>query len=267
MEALRIPGNKIVTQCHLSPLDLASSKESWGLRWPSNSHPNKEEAMSEIRWFHSSEDLDVVGLYRWCVSVIKRGRLAEVLVVDDEHSVVTYRLLPSEPTGKISQPTIDEISMIASSQSIGLANGGSYFPDFDEWACESIGIPLHGGRQLGPFEMELVSCRMNGALESLSDGAKILLDLWQRGLHPRPGFKYGTRWRCYEAPLGEGHAPWLVIDPAEGPKDWEGACLASRLASGVNKRWLHPISIDGSWRFLEVARPPPDSRWANPSRK
>jgi hypothetical protein len=67
--------------------------------------------------------------------------------------------------------------------------------------------------------------------------------------------------------LGDGHAPWLVVNPAEAPQDWGSTCLASRLASGVNKHWLHPISVDGVWRYLEVARPPPDSRWTNPSRK
>ncbi len=267
MEALRVPGNKIVTQCSMSPLDLDFSEGTWGLRWPSNYHPSKEEAEAEIRWFHSTEGLDVDNLFRWCVSVKGRGRLAEVLIVDDEHSVVTYRLHPSDPTGSIPHPTIEEISSISSSHSVELSNGGAYFAGFGDWACEVIGIPLHGGRQLGPYEIELVSLEKDGACTSFSVGASILRDLWERGLHPRPGFKYGTKWRCYEAPLGEGHAPWLVIDPAEAPKDWGGACLASRLASGVNKRWLYPITIDGVWKFLEVARPPSDSRWANPTRK
>ena len=267
MEALRVPGNKIVTQCHMSPLDLVFSEETWGLRWPSNSHPNKEAAESEIRWFHSSEVLDVGELYRWCVSVMREGRLAEVMIVDDEHSVVTYRLLPTEPKGVLPQPTIEQISLIASTHSIDLANGGSFYHGFEDWVCDSIGIPLHGGRQLAPYEPELVSERIADTPAGLSAGASILRDLLGRGLHPRPGFKYGTRWRCYEAPLGQGHAPWLVIDPAEAPKDWGGACLASRLASGVNKRWLHPVTIEGSWKYLEVARPPTDSRWVNPSRK
>lgn len=267
MEALRVPGNKIVTQCPIYPLDLDISEGTWGLRWPSNTHPGKEEAEAEVRWFHSTDGLDVDDLFRWCVSVIGKGKFAEVLIVDDEHSVVTYRLLPSEPSGRVPQPTIEEISSISSIQSVELSNGGAYFSGFGNWACEAIGIPLHEGRQLGPYEIEIVSVGMAGTSACLSIGASILRDLLKRGLHPRPGFKYGTRWRCYDAPLGEGHAPWLVIDPTDAPKDWGAACLGSRLASGVNKRWLHPILVEGVWRFLEVARPPPDRRWANPTRK
>ena len=83
----------------------------------------------------------------------------------------------------------------------------------------------------------------------------------------RPGFKYGTRWRCYDKPLGEDHAPFLVILPEDAPKDWAGACLASRLASGVNKIWLHPISHGDSWNYLAIKRPPADSRWSNPNKR
>ncbi len=267
LEALRVPGNKVVFRGCLTSLELGHKRDTWGLRWTSNSHPNKDIAVAEVRWFHASERFDAVDLYHWCVSVTDSGRLAEILVVDDEHSVVTYRLHPSDPKGNRAPPTKKELSMISSFHSVSLDNGGAYFPDFENWPCDVIGIPVHDGRQLGPYEIFLVSSSKDDELHQPSNDASILQDLWQRGLHSRPGFKYGTRWRCYERQLGDGHAPWLVVNPAEAPQDWGSTCLASRLASGVNKHWLHPISVDGVWRYLEVARPPPDSRWANPSRK
>ena len=98
-------------------------------------------------------------------------------------------------------------------------------------------------------------------------GGLVLWDLLNRGLHPRPGFKYGTRWRCYDEPLGQNHAPLLVIHPNEGPTDWEGACLASRLASGVNKTWVHPMMTGGDLMYISITRPPADSRWSNPHRR
>ena len=83
----------------------------------------------------------------------------------------------------------------------------------------------------------------------------------------RPGFKYGSKWRCYEKRIGEDHAPYLVVLPDEAPKNWAGACLASRLASGVNKIWLYPVNNEGSWNYLAITRPPADSRWTNPSKR
>jgi hypothetical protein len=267
LEALRVPGNKVVFRESLTLLEHDHARGTWGLRWTSNTHPNNDSAMSEVRWFHASDKFDAIDLYHWCASVTETGRLAEILVVDDEHSVVTYRLHPSNPEGNQAPPTNEELSIISAFQSVSLVNGGAYFSDFDNWPSDVIGIPVHAGRQLGAYEIELVLSSVDDGLPQLSDGASILQDLYRRGLHSRPGFKYGTRWRCYERQLGKGHAPWLVVNPVEASQDWGGTCLASRLASGVNKHWLHPISVDGVWRYLEVARPPPNSRWSNPSRK
>jgi tRNA splicing endonuclease len=127
-----------------------------------------------------------------------------------------------------------------------------------------VGIPLHGGRQLDRIESEVI---YSNDKESMSVTASILDDLWSRGLNTRSGFKYGTTWRCYAGEVGEGHAPWLVVDPtSEGPENWAEACLSSRLASGVNKKWLYPIYDIESWRYLQISRPPSDSRWSNPKR-
>lgn len=137
--------------------------------------------------------------------------------------------------------------------------------DSDEWPDERIGVPHPEGRVLNVSESRMIDS-LNDA-EQNTVGADILRDLLSRGLHPRPGFKYGTRWRCYDRTLGESHAPWLVVHPSEAPGDWGGACLASRLASGVGKIWLHPLQDGGVWNYLSITRPPPDSRWNNPNRR
>mgnify|MGYP003325727680 CR=1 FL=1 len=96
------------------------------------------------------------------------------------------------------------------------------------------------------------------------NGARVLIDLLGRGLNPKSGFKYGTKWRCYEGEIGMGHAPWLIVHPDKIPNDWNEACLASRLASGVNKKWLMPIIIGSKIEYLSISRPPADARWSSP---
>jgi len=264
IEALRVPGNKIVLRNNLSVLGVESSHSTWAARWPSDKHPREKNPVSEIRWFHASAELDIEDLQVWAEEVTSMNRIAEVIVVDDETSVVTYRVSIESPRGDMGDLDEAGIRNIRDREFKPLANGGVIILDANIWPNERIGIPHPNGRMLDSITCELV---YSDGGELLSMGSSILFDLLSRGLHCRPGFKYGTRWRCYDRPLGEEHAPWLVVHPAEAPSDWEGACLASRLASGVGKTWLHPLQINDSWVYLSISRPPPDSRWSNPNRR
>ena len=272
LEALRVPGNKVVLSENFDRLNLGMS-HSWAMRWASDSHPKKGAPEAEILWFESKDLLDgniendesiLKDLLYWNVEVRERGRIPEVLVIDEEYSVVTYRISESNPTGEMSEVTDEVIEVISKMVSRGIEGNGIFISSVSNWPLESIGIPLHGGRQLDTVETEVV--RSNGT-DNMSISASILYDLWMRGLNTRSGFKYGTTWRCYAGEIGEAHAPWLVVDPSrEGPEDWAEACLSSRLASGVNKHWLYPIQDSNGWRYLEISRPPSDSRWSNPKR-
>ena len=288
LEALRASGNKIVLKNNLESIGIYDSN-SWGLRWSSEKHPSNSEPVSEILWFYSNETIlhgnnnkgpmgelldwkDNSGtmevLLNWQELVSKNGRIAEILVVDDEHSVVTYRISEAHPDGRMNPPTeldFEKISRISKSE---IEGSGTFFSEIDSWPNECIGIPTYGGRKLDSIESEIYhNIIQNNSMSDLSDSAKILIDLWNRGLNTRSGFKYGTCWRCYIGDIGKGHAPWLVVDSSkEGPKNWAEVCLSSRLASGVNKKWLYPIFDKGSWRYLEVSRPPSDSRWSNPNK-
>ena len=270
LEALRVPGNKVVLSDNFERLSLGES-ESWAMRWSSDNHPSKGSPDSEILWFESKEQLyDIergeagllADLLNWTVRVDERGRIPEVLVIDDEQSVVTYRLSEEDPIGEMPQLTDEIISEITSMDSETLDNNGIFVPGVSNWPIESVGIPLQGGRLLDSVEAEIIQSD-----SELSISASILNDLWMRGLNTRSGFKYGTTWRCYPGQVGDSHAPWLVVDPtSEAPDNWSEACLSSRLASGVNKKWLFPINDNGEWRYLQISRPPSDSRWSNPKR-
>ena len=272
LEALRVPGNKVVLSENFRALNLGES-DSWAMRWSSDSHPSKGAPESEILWFESKDRLTdsrgggesvLKDLLYWCVQVEERGRIPEVLVIDDEQSVVTYRLSESNPRGEMPEPTEEIFANISKMESKSITGNGLFFPSQTKWPLESIGIPLHGGRQLDHIEAEVVKSNFD---ENIPLSASILYDLWMRGLNTRSGFKYGTTWRCYSKGVGDAHAPWLVVDPtSEGPDNWAEACLSSRLASGVNKHWLYPIMDNGNWRYLQISRPPSDSRWSNPRR-
>jgi tRNA splicing endonuclease len=275
LEALRVPGNKVVLHQNFSKLGIDNCN-SWGIRWASDKHPARDEPDSEVIWFNSSELLSdksnqshsLESILQWSNEVHSKDRISEVLVVDEEKSVVTYRISESDPTGVLRPPDFNEFQRISELKSIDLGEDGVFIIQDEDWAFDAIGLPVHGGRQLEKIEYEVVQSVTNQATKNMSVSSSLVLDLWKRGLNTRSGFKYGTKWRCYPSDVGEGHAPWLVVDPSsDNPKNWAEACLSSRLASGVNKHWLYPINDRGNgWRYLQISRPPSDSRWSNPIR-
>ena len=267
LEAVRVPGNKIIlTNYYKGKSKLIFNEKTWGLRWNSDCHPRDESPVSEVRWFHSSEYIEINELLSWAIDASSRNRIAEVLIVDNEQAVVTYNITSENPVGELSPPDDIDIGRILNIfKTVKLEREGtiyshSYFPSPQPWPFEQIGIDWHGDRYLDDVTEEYMMG--TGSLES-----QVFADLIERGLHPRPGFKYGTKWRCYEKKIGTEHAPWLVSSPKNNLITWENACLASRLASGVNKTWLQPLKIDSVWKYIGIIRPPANSRWTNPIKK
>ena len=251
MEAVRIPGNKVVLNIDQWSSDYDFEENSWAMRWPSNLHPRESDPVSELQIFNSNDPIIPEELYSWCEGVEHKGLIPEIIVVDEEGSAVTYRISIEDPRGELGKYSgidIDTGSLYE------ISSGGYFIPGLDiEESRVSEGL-LGGGIT-------------DSAFRSLIEGdedtrAVVLLDLLNRGLNPKSGFKYGTKWRCYEGNVGESHAPWLVADPENIPSDWNEACLASRLASGVNKTWLMPIFTRGHIDYMSISRPPTDSRWS-----
>ena len=56
LEALRVPGNKVVLSENFDRLNLGMS-HSWAMRWASDSHPKKGAPEAEILWFESKDCL------------------------------------------------------------------------------------------------------------------------------------------------------------------------------------------------------------------
>ena len=252
LEALRVPGNLIILTEHEHSSQWDTELESWALRWHKENHPDSAEPTAEIRWHHSSDAVDWAELLSWTSAVINKHRIPEVLVIDDEGSIVTYELSICQPQGNLSFniDTFGEYILEEKENRYGI----------DEWSMTHVGIPTRWGHRLNPSETSLLESNTKSSTNSVH------LDLLSRGLALRSGFKYGTHWRGYSGPVGKDHAPYLIDTPENAPKTWAKACLSARLAAGVNKNLL--IAIEGEEiQYLQIDRPPSVRRWTNLHRR
>ena len=236
LEALRVPGNLV----QLYPEDNCS-QGTWALRWHKEHHPDRDNPTSEIRWYKARDDLDINEIFSWTVSVVNKDRIPEVLVIDDEFSIVSYELKIADPTGNVHYDS--SLEMI-------------------EW--DNLGINTRFGNRFNEIELSIIHNK------ELTTHNTVLSDLISRGIAIRSGFKYGTLWRGYSNKIGTEHAPWLIDTAIEAPINWTQACLNARLAAGVNKQYIVAITDEdthsNSIQYLEFRRPPSHRRWTNLTR-
>ena len=80
--------------------------------------------------------------------MVQRGhrtnRIAEVLVVDEEQSVVTYRLNIVDIKGNVGSIDLSLFKKIVEMDHKSTASGGAFFPNVIDWPLETVGIPLMG---------------------------------------------------------------------------------------------------------------------------
>ena len=276
LDALRFPGEKVVLAENLTAANaVLLDSRSWALRWPRNVAPKDAEPIAEIRWVKSSDSIDWSELSEWTSNIESGGRIPELMIIDEEHSVVTYRSTFHTPKGSLGNPfrelDNEQRRIIAHTWSKSSETSEGYWLDIDasKWPIAGIGIRLEGGIWVSNVEARIVSRIVNPTMPAPSGEEayqfELLSDLISKGMAVRSGFKYGTRWRAYAGMVGSEHAPWLIVPVEEAPINWGEACLSARLASNVNKFWLcaAPTS-NNEWRYLAIERPPSDSRWTNP---
>ncbi len=236
LEALRVPGNLI----QLYPENNASVG-TWALRWHKEHHPDRDDPTSEIRWYRARDDIEINELLLWTISVVNNDRIPEVLVIDDECSIVSYELMIANPSGNVQYDSTLEMT---------------------EW--KNLGIHTRFRNRLNDIELSMVQ------QHEFTIHNTVLSDLISRGLAIRSGFKYGTLWRVYSSNVGDEHAPWLIDTEVEAPINWTQACLNARLAAGVNKKYAIAITDRdnhvNSIQYLEIRRPPSYRRWTNLTR-
>ena len=248
-EAMRQPGNKVLWHDHFEEMDFELIGGTQALRWDAKNHPSRSRPDAEVRWNHARSEFDIKELLKWCRAVNELDRFAEMLIVDDDLDVVSYRVKEVRPKGRFEAPSFDE------GDSIEMLNGSSWVSE----KGETGGIPSFLG---GCVLDENSLTKANDGL-----GPRVARDMEDRGLLVRTGFKYGVRWRAYEGDMSDGHAPWLVSHPHSLPTDWTSACQGSRLSSGVNKTMLLPVVDEDSVSYVAIVRPPPDARWSTTRRR
>ena len=248
-EAMRQPGNKVLWHDHFEEMDFEITDGTQALRWDAKNHPARGLPDAEVRWNHARSEFDIRDLLNWCRAVKELDRFAEMLIVDDDLDVVSYRVKEVQPKGRFEAQFFD------GDGAIGMLNGSSWVSK----KGDSAGIPSFlGGHVLDENSLSEVNDNL---------GARVAKDMEDRGLLVRTGFKYGVRWRAYEGDMSENHAPWLVSHPHSLPADWTSACQGSRLSSGVNKTMLLPVVEGDSVSYVAIVRPPPDARWSTTRRR
>ena len=229
---------------------------TWALRWNREQIFSKERPVAHVRWAWTTDEIDWMEMVEWTSWVHEQGMLAEFLVIDEEMDVTMYLLSQVEPSGhqqlwtSFSDSERNQITDLWGSR---IARGdGWYIPNAINWHWDSIGVEHLSGRHLRHEEGQLVHASISG--EELESSLELYTDLVGRGVLLRPGFKYGSRWRVYDTPVGKAHAPWLIQPHDDAPRTWEAACLAVRLSEGVHKMWLCALPFKDSWFYLHMQR-------------
>ena len=256
-DVARSGGELVVPVEHLSgKRDFSFSETTWALRWNREQHFSKEDPVAHVRWAWTTDQVNWLELEAWTADVTKRGLMAELFVVDEELDVTMYRLGYADISG--GQPTwssleVEQIEQLKDAWNCKIERGsGWYIPLEKQWPWSSIGVDHLSGRHLRSEEGRWLSTKLAG--NSIPNDLALYDDLMSRGVVLRPGFKFGSQWRIYDAAVGDAHAPWLLLPSESAPGNWNEACLSVRLAEGVHKVWVCAFSHEGAWRYLKMQR-------------
>jgi len=254
IEAVR-SGGEILQLYREENSDHNIPSSTWGLRWNRTDHPSKGPPIAQVRWFLSTDSLELENILNWVDIVETQGQRAEIVVVDPEYDCTIYKLTRTTPTGNMLSPSkLDKHAWddIAESLECSTVSAEGRFINRQDWPLENLGLQQAGGVCLDAIETSWLQSKTTG--EKMSGEVLILDTLLENGLLARPGFKYGCRWRVYDSPVGEAHAPWLLSTPEQKPRSWDEACLRARLAAGVNKLWISALLLQNESVFLGMER-------------
>ena len=253
MDVLRNGGERVVPMKHLGDRFPSVSPHTWAIRFERHESWRQHDGFSQIRVQRTHDKVDWDELNEWVHGVLAAKHVPELCVIDDELDATVYTLTHEQPHGDqilpddLSPQLQSELESLIS-RSVSVENG-MFISDVSTWPLPAIGIQHFSGRFLRKEEHEYL---MN--LADKNPKLDLYAYLASQRLLLRPGFKYGCLWRAYETGINVEHAPWLIQPVDEAATNWEGICLAVRLAEGVNKRWLCASQYGGKWAFLNIQR-------------
>ena len=257
-DVARSGGELVIPAVHLKD-ELAEKihPSTWAVRWRREQSFGKEQPEAQARWACTTDSVDIVELLEWASNVKSDGYIPELYIVDEEMDVTMYRLdnINMEGNQKTwNQLTESEQDSIRQFWSQKLPWGdGWYIPSQQQWAWAAVGVEHMSGRLLRREEGEWLANILSNENQP-SNVDSLFAHLMAKGLIIRPGFKFGCRWRVYDAAVEQSHAPWLVQTESDAPSTWEGVCLSVRLAEGVHKSWVCIIGQKDDWNCLQIKR-------------
>jgi len=230
------------------------------------------------------EPFDLEQTLTWARKADERKVTALAGVVDEEGGLTYFELtLPDPAGGEVDHrpgridgkaTLVDELLTVKGDPACRSLEGAGY----GRRVGERYRLSLLEGLYLAQ-EWSLAIGGPEGLLETPALAWKVLklqADLplrlavyrYLRGLDylPKTGFKFGTHFRIYDRPLGQGrlrphgghtdrhsfagsgHAPWLVhAHPADFKGSWPGLARTVRLAHGVRKKlWLARVTDEAA---------------------
>lgn len=253
MDVLRNGGERVVPMDHLTDRFPTISNHTWAIRFERHESWRQHGGFSQIRVQRTHDEVNWEELNQWVQSVLENNHIPELCVIDDELDATVYNLSHEQPHGDqvllsdLSAELYTDLESLIS-RSVSVENG-MFVSDVSSWPLPAIGIEHFSGRFLRNEEHEYLRSLTNG-----EQADNLYAYLASQRLLLRPGFKFGCLWRAYETGISVEHAPWLIQPVNEAAKNWEGICLAVRLAEGVNKRWLCASEFEGKWTFLNIQR-------------
>lgn len=215
---------------------------------------------------HPVDEREPMGLDRlmeWARQAGRRGVEALAGVVDEEGGLTYFSLALAAPGGGgvAAKPTLGEpataqleggllaVGAPAAREALEAAGYGKPVgPHYRLSLLEGLYLAQTGALGLANNEGALSWAELAGHARRLQPDLGLRLALYRhlrgRGLLPKTGFKFGTHFRVYDKPMGQGHAPWLVHAlPAGYEGTWPELARAVRLAHGVRKQlWLARVS-------------------------
>ncbi len=230
-------------------------------------HPDRQKASMLVEAVPETGRTSVGDLLELVQEGVGLGRQVLLSIVDEESDVTHYEVQEAPITGHVPDPAPEAADQASARllddrailfEGPGLAEAGygnkvGHETFLSLWETHHLAehgmdlVDADGEPATGEDVLERAS-RANPEAERVLAAYAWLRD---RDLIPKTALKYGVHFRVYQAPLGQGHAPFLVHALAD-QATWTYQELARflRLAHSVNKRpvlWSRAGAVTLEW--------------------